>query len=239
MGSRSDVSLYYQDDFVTLYHGDCLTEHREWLEADVLVTDPPYGIKWRAGRGSFLNIRAQTGRAPKEADHVSRIDGDMSIEARDVALGLWGDARPAMMFGSWREDMPKGTRSRLIWWKRGQAPGPTRTPFVTQDEEIYILGKGWPKADSPMRSVIPTDESRSRAPAEIGHPTPKPIGLMELLIDRCPAGTIADPFAGSGATLLAAKNLGRKSIGVELEEKYCEIIAKRCAQDVLDVFSPA
>ena len=227
------MTPYYQDEHVTLYHGDCLTEHREWLDADVLVTDPPYGVGWRAGRGSFFGVREKMGRAPKESEHVTRIEGDRTIEARDVALSSWGD-RPAMVFGSWRVDMPKGTRSRLIWWKRGQAPGPTRMPFVTQDEEIYVLGSGWPKADSPLRSVIPTDESRSHAVTEIGHPTPKPVSLMETLIDRCPPGVIADPFAGSGSTLIAARNLGRKAIGVELEEKYCEIIANRLSQGAFD-----
>ena len=57
---------------------------------------------------------------------------------------------------------------------------------------------------------------------------------METLIGRCPPGVVADPFAGSGATLIAARNLGRKSIGVELEERYCEIIAKRLDQQVIN-----
>jgi site-specific DNA-methyltransferase (adenine-specific) len=67
-----------------------------------------------------------------------------------------------------------------------------------------------------------------------GHPTPKPIPLMGNLIEKCPDGVIADPFAGSGATLIAARNLGRKTIGVELEEKYCEIIASRLANQTFD-----
>ena len=68
------MSLYYQDDHVTLYHGDCLTEHREWLEADVMVTDPPYGVAYTSGRVEG-RIRNTTG-----------INGDRTPEARDNAL---------------------------------------------------------------------------------------------------------------------------------------------------------
>jgi len=223
------VSVYYQDDLVTLYHGDCLTE-TAWLAADVLVTDPPYGMAYEP-RGNYNNRTGKTG-----ASQFSTIENDESTTVRDEALDAWG-ANPAVVFGTWRVARPKNVAHRLIWWKQGQPPGPANAPFMLQDEEIYILGGGFVSSSPPMRSVIATSENRQGAYGEvarIGHPTPKPVGLMELLLARCPAGVIADPFAGSGSTLIAARNLGRQSIGVELEERYCEIIAKRLSQQVFD-----
>lgn len=214
---------YYQDDLVTLYHGDCL-EVTEWLEADVLVTDPPYGIAWK-GITSGVNKGYEK--------HIGGIAGDADKTARDDVLTLWGE-RPAVVFGSWRVEKPQHTQHRLIWHKKGQPPGPLNAPFMTQDEEIYILGKGFVSSSPPMRSVISTEEHRPMAVKDAGHPTPKPVGLMEKLIERCPEGVIADPFAGSGATLLAGRNLGRKVIAVELEEKYCEGMALRLSQQVFD-----
>lgn len=217
---------YYQDEWVTLYHGDCL-ETTEWLAADVLVTDPPYGVAWKGGFSSYDSNNKRT------VYSNDGIKNDEDADVRDKALALWGK-RPAIVFGSWRVDRPANTQHRLIWHKKGQNPGPVNAPFLTQDEEIYILGTGFKKTSPPMRSVIATTEARSVEVSKIGHPTPKPVGLMELLIDRCPEGVIADPFAGSGATLLAARNLGRKVIGVEYEEKYCELIAKRLGQATFD-----
>jgi hypothetical protein len=214
---------YYSDDLVTLYHGDC-REITEWLGADVLVTDPPYGIAWRVG--GLHSLRSTWSTAEQS------IAGDESVAVRDDVLSAWGTSRPAVMFGSWRQPRPPGTTHRLIWHKAGRKPGIAPAPWFPNDEEIYLIGSGW-VGKSPRGTVLTTTEARERAPQEVGRPTPKPVGLMEALIERCSAGAIADPFAGSGATLLAARNLGRRAVGVELEERYCEVTARRLAQDTL------
>jgi site-specific DNA-methyltransferase (adenine-specific) len=219
------VKPYFKNDLVTLYHGNCL-EITEWIQADVLVTDPPYGISHRQRHGGYWG-------SDNYKEVRNSVANDSTVDVRDAALEAWGE-KPALVFGSWKARRPKNTNFRLIWHKRGQAPGPSNQAFITQDEEIYVLGKGFVKTAPPMRSVITTNEARSIEVARIGHPTPKPVGLMEKLIAKCPDGVIADPFAGSGATLIAARNLGRKVIGVELEEKYCELIANRLSQEAFD-----
>jgi len=215
---------YYSDDFVTLYHGDC-TQIAEWLVGDVLVTDPPYGIGWPSG-----SMHA-AGKHMRVANSVNN-DEDTSI--RDTALAMWGK-KPAVVFGSWRQPRPQDTKHRLIWHKTESYPGFRTSAFYPSEEEIYILGSGW--VGKPTPNVFITSELRSGGAglvAKIGHPTPKPVGLMERLLLKCPEGLISDPFAGSGSTLVAARQLLRKSIGVEMEESYCEIIAKRLQQGVLD-----
>ena len=210
---------YYSDDLVTLYHGDCL-EETAWLAADVLVTDPPYGVAYTSG---WVEGRSRNNTA---------IQNDRTTETRDSAISAWGD-RPYMCFGSWRSARPMNVRHQLIWDK-GNDPGTgdLTMPWGGSFEEIYISGSGpiWRggRTASVLRAGKPLGHARP------DHPTPKPVGLMESLIERCPGGMIADPFAGSGSTLIAARNLGRQAIGVELEERYCEIIAKRLSQQVFD-----
>jgi len=210
------VTPYYSDDRVTLYHGDC-REVTEWLDADVLVTDPPYGMAYKSGRR-----RGAVG-----------IIGDGDLGVRDAALTLWGD-RPALVFGTWKQPRPEGVRQLIVWDKRGGVgfSGDLNMPWADVTEEVYVMGHGWTGGRRPALYSVPT--LASQAANRPDHPTPKPVALMEELLERCPLGAIADPFAGSGATLVAAKQLGRHAIGVELEERYCEIIAKRLAQDVLD-----
>jgi len=215
---------YYQDEHVTLWHGDCL-EVTAWLEADVLVTDPPYGQDYAP---TGLHSRADVRLAARPT-----IAGDGDTGARDTALLAWG-RRPAVIFGTWRLPLPPGAtpRHRLIWHKAGRKPGVSPHPWFPTDEEIWLIGDGW--QGKPRGTVITTTEAREREPARVGHPTPKPVGLMTILVEKAPPGAIADPFAGSGSTLVAAAALGRRAIGVELDERYCEIAAKRLAQGVLD-----
>lgn len=212
---------YYVDDAVTLYHGDC-REVREWLAADALISDPPYGMR-------FVSGHAETKRP---------ITGDETTELRDAVLALWGTERPAAVFGTWKVPRPPGTRHRLIWDKQdgsGAGMGDLDAAFGNSDEEIYLLGD-WPRGERTRQpNVLRTVSGMAYLATSIGHPTPKPVDLMERLVRATPAAVIADPFAGSGSTLVAAKNLGRKAIGIEVEERYCEVAAERLRQEVFDL----
>ena len=101
------MSLFYEDEFVELHHGDCRAV-RGWTLADVLVTDPPYGVSFQSSWMTGTKRHA-------------KIAGDESVDARDWVLDLWGD-RPALVFGTWRAPRPASVRQRLIWAK-GDDPG--------------------------------------------------------------------------------------------------------------------
>jgi site-specific DNA-methyltransferase (adenine-specific) len=218
------MTPYYADDQVTLYLGDC-REVTGWLAADVLVTDPPYGMAYQDRQGG-------------------RIIGDESTATRDAALTSWG-GKAALVFGTWRMARPAGTRQVLIWDKsqgNGMVGGST-SPWGLSHEEIYVLGRWpaiepggrWREGGKPARKpgVLRVSNYNTQGASRPDHPTPKPIRLMEELIAACPPGVIADPFAGSGSTLVAARNLGRSAIGVEIDERYAEKAALRLCQDVL------
>lgn len=219
------VTPYYQDSLVTLYHGDA----RDLLplvadECAVMVTDPPFGMSFRSGRDG------------RHGDCA--IAGDDDTTARDAVLGRWRP-RPALVFGRWSIAKPIGTRMVLTWDKgEGQSGmGDLSLPWKPVTEEVYVLGSGFvghrgsSVLSAPMAGLVNVRE----------HPTEKPLRLMKALIRKCPPGAVFDPFAGSGTTLRAAKDLGRRAIGIEIEERYCEIAAKRMSQEVLfsDVGSAA
>lgn len=142
------TSPYYEDDQVTLYHGDC-REVTEWLEADVLVTDPPYGMNF------------QSGHRDKK---LSKIAGDEDTAVRDAVAALWGTDRPALMFGRWSVPAPAGERQRLIWHKASTpGMGDLTLPWGPNFEDIHLLGQGWDREATGLPrvgAVITTTQGR-------------------------------------------------------------------------------
>lgn len=207
---------------MTLYHGDCLVI-TEWLAADVLVMDPPYGTQFSADnpKGGY-GRRQNAGLGPEGFT----IANDGTTETRDAALAAWGTDRPTLCFGSPRMPDPPGQwADRLVWDKK--RPGMNGGPWRYRHESIYVSA-GFERRNNETTSILVA------YPDQKDHIHAKPLGLMTSLVDCAPPGVIADPFAGSGTTLVAARNLGRRAIGVELEERYCELIAKRLDQYALD-----
>lgn len=208
MARRFRMKPYYERDGITIYHGDC-REILPTLKADVVVTDPPYGMAYRSGWSA------------------REIQNDGDVSCRDDALRLWPG--PALVFGRWSKPRPENVLQRLVWDK-GDWPGmgDLQMPWGPSDEELYVIGRGWvgKRGGTIIQAHRVTGNSR--------HPNEKPIALMRHVLQWCPTEwRILDPFMGSGTTLVAAKLEGRKAIGIEIEEKYCEIAAKRLAQGVL------
>lgn len=219
------LTPYYEDDLVELYHGDCC-EVPAWLEADILVTDPPYGIGWRRGENKARASKRHAG-----------IINDQDTTIRDQALGLWLP-RPAAVFASFYVPYPPQLRQVLIWHKPADAGVVGSVTGYRRDAEAICLVGDWPQRPVSASSVLRSRASNiggAASPAgRTGHPHTKPVDLMEQIIAAAPRGIVADPFCGSGSTLVAAKRQGRRAVGVEIDESYCEIAARRLAQDVLD-----
>ncbi len=214
------MNVYYQDESVTLYHGDC-REVTGWLAADVLVTDPPYGIAYRTNMGGQF-----TGKV---------ITGDQDESLRDAVIAMWGD-RAAVVFGSHKQRPYGAPHPMPLVFDKGDVVGmgDLSWPWKPSYELAWVYGRGWtgPRTSAVLRYRVLPGNFTAR-----DHPTQKPVGLLTDIIRKAPPGVIADPFAGSGSTLLAARAQGRRSIGVEVEERYCELIASRLAQG--DLFGGA
>jgi len=123
----------------------------------------------------------------------------------------------------------------VLIWEKGDhvGMGDLSLPWKPNTEEIYVIGTGFSgrRNSSVLRINAPVTWNSVGHGRHHAHE--KPLALMVELIAKCPPGTVLDPFMGSGTTLVAAKNFGRKAIGIEIEEKYCEIAAKRLSQEIL------
>jgi site-specific DNA-methyltransferase (adenine-specific) len=236
------MNPYYEDDAVTIYHGDS-REIEDVIQADVMLTDPPYSLSVetdhtnKPGRGTRrLNFFDGDTDWDTMTDEIVQVVAHMKIDV--FAAYVWCGHR---QFGPLVERFERdGWKTRpLVWRKACPVPAP---PGVGWDSAVELCvyafraGRAWlPPTGTKVPNVIDADSYRHGQPGKVAHPTQKPIVTAALpIMYSCPTnGTVLDPFMGSGTTLVAAKNLGRKAIGIEIEERYCEIAAQRCSQDVL------
>ena len=202
------MTPYFQQDGVTLYHGDCREILPQLGRFDLLLTDPPYGIDF-AGQPTLWQRLA--GATPEQWDREKPTHELFcaAIAAANDSV-IWGGnyfgLGPARCFLAWvKPDSPPSMGSVEYAW----------TTLNTNSRHI-------------VQSISATNAERC------GHPTQKPLRVMRWCLSFGPdAKTILDPFAGSGTTLLAARLEGRQAVGIEISERYCEIAANRLRQKLL------
>lgn len=219
---------YYDADGITLYLGDC----REVLpkivaDVDLIVTDPPYGISYQSNRGH--------GHTAIEGD-----DGSLDVPAALAqASRLLRRGRHAYIFGPRDLVQPPFTAAvELIWDKTVVGMGDLSLPWSTSHEPITFCvyepskanrEKGYGNLVARMRQGSVLRVPRTNGAGTTRHPTEKPVLLLRQLIESssCMGETVLDPFVGVGSTLVAAVLEGRRGIGIEVDERYCEAAANR------------
>lgn len=240
--SQPAPRVYYQDEAVTLWLGDCLDVLPQLGPVDHVITDPPYSRD--------LYLRFRTNRKGPRSEQTGHDDAKARREIQNGAIGAIDDIltdvaaqvvrlsrrwivifHDAEIGHRWREALNGHYVRAGVWVK------PNAVPQISGDRpgqgfESITIGhakgaKRWNSGGHP--AVWTVCGVNSQSGGRVDHPCPKPIPLMtELLADFTDEGdTILDPFAGSGTTGVAAKLNGRKAILIEREEKYCEVAAKR------------
>jgi hypothetical protein len=204
---RAVVTPYYQDDLVTIYHGDVRDVLPGQIRADVLVTDPPYS-SYDDTPENFLAVV------------VPIIADALAITKRGAVFcagtRLW--------------DLPRATAVGGVYLPAAAG----RSAWGFSSLAVCLFYGSAP--DLQLGAKATAIRSNPGAAGEgFGHPAAKPTAWMRWLVGLAskPTEVVLDPFVGSGTTLVAAKDLGRRAIGIEIEERYCEIAARRCSQEVL------
>ena len=211
------MKLYYQDDYATIYHGDCREILPSLPSVDLVLTDPPYGVNFKYS-GSYEDSR----------DHYEKMMGVFFTESLKISNG-----RVAFTPGI-RNVWLYPKASWILCWAKPGTMGRNDFGGFNAWEPILMYGKRRIWQD--LVQVTPGTALGGVMKETGDHPCPKPLKLFLWLVKELSdeGETILDPFMGSGTTLRAAKDLGRKAIGIEIEEKYCEIAVKRLQQEVFD-----
>ena len=230
---------YYERDGITIYCGDCLAVMADMSSAsvDVVITDPPYGVSW--GPTSM-----RTAPLAFESIHGD-CDTSMALHGIRDALRILREKRHLYAFGRFSFDgLPVQAPTELIWDRGKAGLGDLSSVWGPAHEYIQFVVKISSKANrADGRGSLPNRLRRGsvlsypniQAGASTLHLTEKPVALLRELVE-CSSRfgeTVLDPFAGVGSTLVAAELEGRRAIGIEIEERYCEIAAKRLSQRVM------
>lgn len=217
---------YYDDGQITIYHGDC----RDVLptlapgSVDLVLTDPPYGIAL-ANHGRLDGHRT---------DRDWTVNGDRDQEVGNAILALCEQkVWPIIAFASPKNPWSGHWRQHLVWDKGPAVGGGGDTMMCWKFDWELLQVRAVPsligqRDSSVLRYWVGPQDSQL-------HPCQKPVPLLRYLIGKaCPSGgVVLDPFCGSGSTLRAAKDLGRKAIGIEIEERFCEVAVGRLAQTAM------
>jgi DNA modification methylase len=205
---------YYQDEANTIYLGNCRDILPQLDKVDLVLTDPPYGIKADKDN-AHSSIRDNPKWDESKWDYERQPEGVIeSLKHSDMA---------AIFGGNYYTDILPVSSGWLAWLKPEASTG-----FSLADMELC-----WTSLNIAARTkTFPRRDGNF-------HPTQKPVCVMVWVLSFFPnCNFILDPFMGSGTTLVAAKKLGRKCIGIEISEKYCEIAVKRLQQTVMNFNIP-
>lgn len=243
------MTPYYEDDSVTIYHGDCREIIPNLTGVELVVTSPPYNI----ARPNDTNAPAVTTTERK----WQRLQNGYGVHADDMPHGEYVAWHKEVVGACWETLTESGAMfwnhkprvggpvvklplelipddvfvRQIIIWDRGSGTNRTTSYFVPAHEWIMLLAKPAFR----LKPGKPDDVWRLPPVADKYHPASFPIGIPERAINSTGAQLVLDPFMGSGTTLRAAKDLGRKAIGIEIEERYCQVAVERLAQGVLSL----
>ncbi len=219
------IELYYEEPGITIYHGDCRELFPSLPKVDLVLTDPPYGEVNRASNGLR---RLDKGSADVMTVRPNDLVANISNCAGTVYI--WCGTEQVSEYRSGLVGAGFSTRT-CVWEKSNPSPMNGEHLWLSS-LELCVFGK---KQGAYFGEFCKSPVFRYAVQREQVHPTQKPVPLFARLISASsrPGETVLDPFMGSGTTLRAAKDLGRKAIGIEIEEQYCKIAVERLRQEVL------
>lgn len=231
---------YYEQDGIIIFHGDC-REALPTVTADVAITDPPYGVGLVTKTSDYRQGDQFDAGESLKASTLYRDDPDHVRALIHAAVPLLlSRVKRALVFCGTRMmwAYPEPTAVGCVFTPNGA--GRSSWGFQCMHPILFYGKDPWLAEGKGLRP----NSFRTEQPnlERFDHPCPKPYKWMRWAITRAStteSDVILDPFMGSGTTLRAAKDMGHKAIGIEIEERYCEIAAKRLSQGALDLFGEA